>query len=76
MIEQLTEEPYNGRADLPHLADEENLVMDELFPLIELLQLLGLANVSGGDIELTAARAGLCRRRHADAASRSLPRRC
>jgi len=53
LIERLTEEPYFGRADLPHLADEENLVMDELFPLIELLQLLGMANVSGGDIELT-----------------------
>jgi len=55
LIERLTEEPYNGRADLPQLADEENLAMDELFPLIELLQLLGLAHVSGGDIELTAA---------------------
>src|SRR5438105_7844535 len=55
LIEKLSEEPYNGRADLPHLADEENLAMDELLPLIELLQLLGLANVSGGDIALTAA---------------------
>jgi NitT/TauT family transport system ATP-binding protein len=55
LIERLTEDPYNGRADLPHLADEENLVVDELFPLIEALQLLGLAHVSGGDIELTAA---------------------
>src|SRR5438105_12153904 len=40
LIEKLSEEPYNGRADLPHLADEENLAMDELLPLIELLQLL------------------------------------
>jgi NitT/TauT family transport system ATP-binding protein len=54
LLERLTEEPYHGRADLPHLADEENLDMDELFPLIELLQLLGFAHVSGGDIELTA----------------------
>ena len=53
LIDTLTEGPYHGRADLPHLADEENLVMDELFPLIETLQLLGFANVSGGDIELT-----------------------
>jgi NitT/TauT family transport system ATP-binding protein len=52
LIERLTEAPYHGRADLPHLADEENLVMDELFPLIETLQLLGFAHVSGGDIEL------------------------
>ncbi len=54
LIDTLTEAPYHGRADLPHLADEENLVIDELFPLIETLQLLGFAQVSGGDIELTA----------------------
>ena len=53
LIENLSEAPYHGRADLPHLADEENLVMDELFPLIETLQLFGFAHVSGGDIELT-----------------------
>jgi NitT/TauT family transport system ATP-binding protein len=53
LIDTLTDAPYHGRADLPHLADEENLVMDELFPLIETLQLLGFAHVSGGDIELT-----------------------
>jgi NitT/TauT family transport system ATP-binding protein len=53
LIENLTEAPYHGRADLPHLADEENLGMDELFPLIETLQLFGFAHVSGGDIELT-----------------------
>jgi NitT/TauT family transport system ATP-binding protein len=55
LLEKLTEEPYNGRADLPHLADEENLAVDELLPMIELLQLLGFAHVSGGDIELTMA---------------------
>jgi NitT/TauT family transport system ATP-binding protein len=33
-------------------------VMDELFPLIELLQLLGWALVSAGDIELTASGRG------------------
>ena len=54
LIDTLTEAPYHGRADLPQLADEENLMMDELFPLIETLQLLGFAHVSGGDIELTA----------------------
>src|SRR5690348_12986411 len=43
LIDTLTEAPYHGRADLPHLADEEHLVMDELFPLIETLQLLGFA---------------------------------
>ncbi len=53
LIDSLTDAPYHGRADLPHLADEENLDMDELFPLIETLQLLGFAQVSAGDIELT-----------------------
>jgi NitT/TauT family transport system ATP-binding protein len=53
LAESLTEAPYHGRADLPHLADEENLAMDDLFPLLDGLQLLGLAHVSGGDIELT-----------------------
>ncbi|MGE3784908.1 MAG: AAA-associated domain-containing protein, partial [Alphaproteobacteria bacterium] len=55
LIERLTEPAYNGRADLPQLADAENLDMDELFPMIEALQLLGFANVSRGDIELTPA---------------------
>jgi len=53
LLERLVDEPYFGRADLPHLADEEHLDMDELFPLLELLHLLGFAHVSGGDIELT-----------------------
>jgi NitT/TauT family transport system ATP-binding protein len=55
LVERLTEAPYNGRADLPHLADEENLDVDDLFPLIDFMQLLGWAHVSGGDIELTAS---------------------
>ena len=55
LVERLTEPGYRGRADLPQLADEENLAVDELFPLIEALQLLGFAQVSRGDIELTAA---------------------
>jgi NitT/TauT family transport system ATP-binding protein len=58
LVDTLKEPPYSGRADLPQLADGENLVMDELFPLIELLQLLGWALVSAGDIELTASGRG------------------
>jgi NitT/TauT family transport system ATP-binding protein len=80
LIENLTEAPYHGRADLPHLADEENLGMDELFPLIETLQLLGFAHVSGGDIELTPlgrsyAEADMLARKQifADALSKHVP---
>jgi NitT/TauT family transport system ATP-binding protein len=55
LIDRLTEPPYGGRADLPHLAEDENLALDDLFPLLETLQLLGFAHVGDGDIELTAS---------------------
>src|SRR5580692_990262 len=55
LIDSLTEAPFHGHADLPHLADELSLDNDELFPLLEALQLLGFAHVSGGDIDLTAS---------------------
>ena len=55
LLESLHEAPYNGKADLPELAGDQNLPMDELFPLIEMLQLMGFALVAGGDIELTAS---------------------
>jgi NitT/TauT family transport system ATP-binding protein len=44
-----------GRADLPLLAEEEGLEVDDLFPLLEALELLGFARVEHGDVELTAA---------------------
>ncbi|MEJ0071556.1 MAG: nitrate/sulfonate/bicarbonate ABC transporter ATP-binding protein [Pseudomonadota bacterium] len=53
LIDTLMEERYRGRADLPNLAEYQSLAMDELFPLIDALQLLGFAHVEGGDIELT-----------------------
>jgi NitT/TauT family transport system ATP-binding protein len=55
LIDSLNEPPFNGHADLPHLADEVSLDDDELFPLLEALQLMGFAHVSGGDIDLTPA---------------------
>jgi NitT/TauT family transport system ATP-binding protein len=58
LVDNLAEPGFSGRADLPHLADLVGLAMDELFPLIEALQLLGFAHVSGGDIELTMAGRG------------------
>jgi NitT/TauT family transport system ATP-binding protein len=62
LMETLMENRFRGRADLPVLSDYQNLSMDELFPLIDTLQILGFANVAGGDIELTTAG-----RRYADA---------
>jgi NitT/TauT family transport system ATP-binding protein len=55
LIDTLTEEKFRGRADLPELADYQSLAADDLFPLIDAMQLLGFARVGGGDIELTAA---------------------
>ena len=55
LIETLIESRFDGKADLPALAEYQSLDVDDLFPLIEALQLLGFANVDNGDIALTAA---------------------
>lgn len=49
----LADEPFNGRADLPKLAEETELSDEELFPTYEALSLLGFAQVEKGDITLT-----------------------
>ena len=53
LIEALSAAPYNGKADLPDIAYEQELEVDELFPVAEAMQLLRLAEVEGGDIKLT-----------------------
>jgi NitT/TauT family transport system ATP-binding protein len=53
MLEEIAAAPYDGKADLPHLADSLALEIDELFPLGETLQLLRLAEFEAGDIKLT-----------------------
>ena len=53
MLEEIAAPPYNGRADLPHLANSLQLEIDDLFPLAETLQLLRLAELEEGDIKLT-----------------------
>src|ERR1700689_3852730 len=53
MIEEIAAPPYNGQADLPHLADSLQLEIDDLFPLGETLQLLKLAEFADADIKLT-----------------------
>ena len=55
MLEEIAAPPYNGQADLPHLADSLQLEIDDLFPLCETLQLLRLAEFADADIKLTAA---------------------
>ncbi|NHN83763.1 ATP-binding cassette domain-containing protein [Acetobacter musti] len=53
LIEGLAAPPLNGRADLPLLAEKAQLELDDLFPLVEALQLLGFAELEDGDILLT-----------------------
>jgi NitT/TauT family transport system ATP-binding protein len=55
LMEAVNEPPYNGRADLPAIAEEQHLEVDDLFPAAEALQMLRFAEVEGGDIKLTEA---------------------
>jgi len=55
LIDTLMEDRYKGRADLPDLAEYQNLSVDDLFVLLDGMQLLGFAHVGGGDVELTPA---------------------
>jgi NitT/TauT family transport system ATP-binding protein len=55
LIDTLMEDRYKGRADLPDLAEYQSLSVDDLFVLLDGMQLLGFAHVGGGDVELTAA---------------------
>ncbi len=53
LIEALAAPPYDGKADLPDIAYEQELEVDELFPVAEAMQLLRLGEVEGGDIKLS-----------------------
>jgi NitT/TauT family transport system ATP-binding protein len=55
LMEAVCEPPYNGKADLPVIAAEQHLEVDDLFPAAEALQMLRFAEVEGGDIRLTEA---------------------
>jgi NitT/TauT family transport system ATP-binding protein len=53
LMETVAAEPYNGHADLPPLADELHMEVDDLFPVAEMLQFLRFAEFAEGDIRLT-----------------------
>lgn len=48
-----TMKTFEERIDLPELADELMMNIDDLFPILETLEILGFARVSDGDIQLT-----------------------
>ena len=53
ILDLLVEAPFNGRADLPHLAEEAGVTDDDLLPACEALALLQLATIERGDIIVT-----------------------
>lgn len=55
LIEAVAEPPYRGHAGLPALAAQLRLEINELFPIAESLQLLGLAELGDGDLRLSEA---------------------
>ena len=52
LLETIVAAPYAGKADLPALADDLQMELDELFPLGEVLHLLQFAVLEEGDIRL------------------------
>jgi NitT/TauT family transport system ATP-binding protein len=55
LLETLSAEENRGRMDLPEMAESLHLDVDDLFPLTEVLEVLGFAKVSEGDIFLSKA---------------------
>ncbi len=53
LAETLAAPPYKGRADLPALAGALQLELDDLLPMGDALQLLGLGVLEEGDLRLT-----------------------
>jgi len=53
LIETVAAPPYDGKADLPEIGRTLQLEIDDLFPVAEVLQYLGFAEIKEGDIELS-----------------------
>ncbi|GAB3434658.1 nitrate/sulfonate/bicarbonate ABC transporter ATP-binding protein [Massilia solisilvae] len=53
VLDLVAQPPFDGRADLPKLAEEAELPDEELFPTYEAMGMLGLSQVESGDIMLT-----------------------
>ncbi|NLZ42815.1 MAG: nitrate ABC transporter ATP-binding protein, partial [Comamonadaceae bacterium] len=53
LLEYLVEPPFDGRADLPKLAEATELADNELLAAAQALSLLGLAQLESGDLQIT-----------------------
>ena len=54
LLDEISDIENDKEINLPKLADELHLDIDELFPIIEILSILRFAEVSEGDIKMTA----------------------
>jgi len=53
LMEAVSAPPFNGKADLPEIASDLQMEIDELFPVAETLQMLRFGELEGGDLKLT-----------------------
>ncbi len=53
LIETVAAPPFNGTADLPKIASDLQMEIDDLFPVAEAAQMMRFAELAGGDIKLT-----------------------
>jgi NitT/TauT family transport system ATP-binding protein len=53
VLDQINEASHHGSAGLAELADELQMELDEIFPVVEALELLKLARTAEGDIEIS-----------------------
>jgi NitT/TauT family transport system ATP-binding protein len=54
-LEAVNSPEYKDKVDLPEIAEELHLNVDDLFPITEVLEILRFASVAKGDIELSEA---------------------
>ncbi|MES2186266.1 MAG: nitrate/sulfonate/bicarbonate ABC transporter ATP-binding protein [Pseudomonadota bacterium] len=55
LLEMLLDDEFNGRADLPQLAEASELTDGELLPLVQALSLLDFSDLRNGDLHITPA---------------------
>lgn len=55
LLEIMDDPEHKGRIDLPEIADTLHLNIDDLFPMMEVLEILRFARISQGDLMLTGA---------------------
>ncbi|MFO1402944.1 MAG: AAA-associated domain-containing protein, partial [Azonexus sp.] len=53
VLDEISHPTHRGLVDLPALADALELEVDDLFPILEALQLLDFAQVADGDVRLS-----------------------